>query len=295
MNPRTGATWGSRPAERADPPERPGSIGPTGHYDWGPFDALQVDEPRVAAGRGLPLRDLRPRPRWRRQRRSPATSRAATCLSPSAPDAPPSTAVSIARWTRWRQAGTLMHELGHNLGLRPRRRATTWCDKPNYLSVMNYAFQLSGLDVAREPDVLPRLLALHDPARRARRWTRAMASASPAVRRRPAQHDRHAALPAPQHLWRCLLRVHFDFDCSGANGGTVSSRRDGRRHQDACCRASPTGRRSSTPGRHRRTSGAVLPATTRADGAAARRAAHRRRPRSTRRCRPSSPRSRSPR
>jgi hypothetical protein len=41
-------------------------------------------------------------------------------------------------------AGTLMHELGHNLGLRhggnePRNH------KPNYLSIMNYTFQLRGL------------------------------------------------------------------------------------------------------------------------------------------------------
>ncbi len=42
------------------------------------------------------------------------------------------------------QAGTLMHELGHNLGLRH-----GGCDdtnaKPGYASVMNYAFQMDGL------------------------------------------------------------------------------------------------------------------------------------------------------
>jgi len=42
------------------------------------------------------------------------------------------------------QAGTLMHELGHNLGLRH-----GGCDdgnaKPGYLSIMNYAYQMEGI------------------------------------------------------------------------------------------------------------------------------------------------------
>ena len=42
------------------------------------------------------------------------------------------------------QSGTFMHELGHNLGLRHGGGDPVNC-KPNYLSVMNYAFQLTGL------------------------------------------------------------------------------------------------------------------------------------------------------
>lgn len=42
------------------------------------------------------------------------------------------------------QAGTVMHELGHNLGLRHGGDDNT-NDKPNYLSVMNYLYQLNGL------------------------------------------------------------------------------------------------------------------------------------------------------
>jgi hypothetical protein len=38
------------------------------------------------------------------------------------------------------QAGTLMHELGHNLNLDHGGKDDINC-KPNYLSVMNYAFQ----------------------------------------------------------------------------------------------------------------------------------------------------------
>lgn len=74
-----------------------------------------------------------------------------------------STATRDAAWE-----GTLMHELGHNLGLRHGGGATIDTDaagkptsancKPNYLSVMNYAFQMPGsvpvtswkLDYSRE-------------------------------------------------------------------------------------------------------------------------------------------------
>jgi uncharacterized repeat protein (TIGR01451 family) len=44
--------------------------------------------------------------------------------------------------------GTFLHELGHNLGLRHGGDQETNC-KPNYLSIMNYNFQLSGLPNTR--------------------------------------------------------------------------------------------------------------------------------------------------
>ncbi|MFC1921741.1 choice-of-anchor L domain-containing protein [Chloroflexota bacterium] len=57
--------------------------------------------------------------------------------------------VSLGGWsgmtgTEDQQAGTFMHEFGHNLGLRHGGEDhTQW--KPNYLSVMNYSFQTRGL------------------------------------------------------------------------------------------------------------------------------------------------------
>jgi hypothetical protein len=51
------------------------------------------------------------------------------------------------------QAGTLMHELGHNLGLRHGGDDDTNF-KPGYASVMNYAFQMSGITRGGERGVL---------------------------------------------------------------------------------------------------------------------------------------------
>ena len=44
------------------------------------------------------------------------------------------------------QASTIMHELGHNLALRHGGDVDT-NDKPNYLSIMNYTYQMSGLPI----------------------------------------------------------------------------------------------------------------------------------------------------
>ena len=49
-----------------------------------------------------------------------------------------------SRLTPQQEAGTFMHELGHNLGLGDGGGDAVKY-KPNYLSVMNYAFQLTGL------------------------------------------------------------------------------------------------------------------------------------------------------
>jgi len=48
------------------------------------------------------------------------------------------------------EAATLMHELGHNLGLR-HGGADDVNQKPNYISVMNFSYQLSGIIQAQVP------------------------------------------------------------------------------------------------------------------------------------------------
>lgn len=66
--------------------------------------------------------------------------------------------VTMGNWstpggTIQQQAGTLMHELGHNLGLRHGGDENANY-KPNYLSIMSYNYQLIGMRVDGEDGVL---------------------------------------------------------------------------------------------------------------------------------------------
>ncbi|MAW78557.1 MAG: hypothetical protein CMJ95_14410 [Planctomycetes bacterium] len=142
MNPTTGDTWGARSkSEALAHVGGLGSFGASG-YDWSDFDTIKEDEFSVLRGdvfhycifahgigalatqtssgisRGLPASDL---------------------------------IVSLGRWgtnpgTVNQQAGTFIHELGHNLGLKHGGNNHEH-KKPNYLSVMNYSFQTNGLRI----------------------------------------------------------------------------------------------------------------------------------------------------
>ena len=48
-------------------------------------------------------------------------------------------------------AATFMHELGHNLGLVHGGDEVCINQKPNYVSVMNYTYQLNGIPLATAP------------------------------------------------------------------------------------------------------------------------------------------------
>jgi hypothetical protein len=144
MDPRTGATWGGR-SDRDELPhvdvlgERV-----AGEYDWTEFDVLKESgfaaerepvfhyaisghgyaSPLETSGgisRGIEAADL-------------LVTLGAGCAGAGAD----------CTFTQAEQAGTLMHELGHNLGLR-HGGGDGVNFKPNYLSIMNYAFQMSGL------------------------------------------------------------------------------------------------------------------------------------------------------
>ncbi len=142
MNPRTGALWGSRSRQTSVPHQALLGSVTADQYDWGPFDALKAahfpsarrtafhyaisahgHDGRVSGvARDIPSSDL-------------LVTLGAGCQSLTGFDC---TLDATA------QAGTLMHELGHNLGLRHGGNDDL-VNKPNYLSVMNYSFQLTGL------------------------------------------------------------------------------------------------------------------------------------------------------
>ncbi|MFI9329893.1 OmpL47-type beta-barrel domain-containing protein [Kitasatospora sp. NPDC052868] len=52
------------------------------------------------------------------------------------------------------QAGTLMHELGHDLGLKHGGSTDTPNHQPQYFSVMNYSYQLGGLSIGTTTGVM---------------------------------------------------------------------------------------------------------------------------------------------
>ena len=144
MNPVTGELWGALSRSNALAHDEDLGTG-SNPYDWSEFDAIKgVGVPgSFGIERGdafhycIFAHDL---------------SAALTSTSGISRDLPASDfIVSLGSWdgstgTINQQAGTLMHEFGHNLSLRHggddhRNR------EPNYLSVMNYNFQTTGLRV----------------------------------------------------------------------------------------------------------------------------------------------------
>jgi hypothetical protein len=146
MNPKTGAKWGGLSKARATA-ERPvfGSNSIVGKYKWAEFDAVKANnfsaarqrifhyalsvnrygtetEGSSGLSRGGPANDF-------------LLSLGGTCGDKL-----------DCTGTQLEQAASFMHELGHNLGLRHGGDEETNY-KPDYISVMNYAFNLTGLSV----------------------------------------------------------------------------------------------------------------------------------------------------
>ena len=223
MNPRTGARWGARSGhDILSHVDVLGTVG-AGGYDWGDFDALRTanfaeerepafhymisahghDGTRSGIARTIPGSDFQ-------------VTLGAGCQQATGIDC---TLDADA------QAGTFMHELGHNLGLRhggdDERLA-----KPTYISVMNYDFQLTGLlrdDLTTRTDYARFGLALNEAALDETRGFGALPGSA------AARFLTMGRCPSgAQTMWP-LQRGPVNFDCDGTTGGVVSSdvNRDG--------------------------------------------------------------------
>jgi hypothetical protein len=146
MDPVTNATWGSQSESDALTHDNAlGTFFANGNYNWSEFDTIK--------GAGVPGNfDVR---------RADvfhycifAHNLSATSISGISRGIPASDLiVSLGSWTSStgttnEQAGTLMHELGHNLGLFHGGDDPFGNYEPNYLSIMSYAFQMAGLRIS---------------------------------------------------------------------------------------------------------------------------------------------------
>lgn len=141
MNPKTGATWGTRSRSQVVPFQK--SLGSFNgdNYDWSAFDGIRSS-----------YFDQARRPIFRYNlsiNRYAGSGSSGIARGITSSDF----IVSLGSWcgqegkcpgSENAQTGTFMHELGHTLGLKHGGGDHIQA-KPNYLSIMNYDFQIGGL------------------------------------------------------------------------------------------------------------------------------------------------------
>ena len=237
MNPRTGALWGSRSRQSSIPHQdvarvrrrRPSTTGARSTRSRTP-----TSPPRAA---GVPLRDLRARTRRHGSAASRATSPAATCSSRSAPAAWPATGsdCTLDATRPGRDADARARPQPRPA---PRRRRRPDLNKPNYLSVMNYNFQLTGPDAGQPHRSSWTTRASRSPLNETRARRGARLRRSRAVRRRAS--TRSGVCPnGAQTAWFARGRA----DRLQLRRG---DRRHGRRPTSTATAPRPRCRRSST-------------------------------------------------
>ena len=120
------------------------------------------------------------------------------------------------------QAGTFMHELGHNLGLRHGGDDGDLY-KPSHLSVMNYTFQLTGLvhtNLTRELDYSRHGFAMNETA-----LNEVTGFGFPAAAPQAAYLTEvrcASAADTRRMVWK-LATSKVDFNCDGTKAGVVST------------------------------------------------------------------------
>jgi hypothetical protein len=135
------ATWGSLSGGNALPYQQNLGTYTADNYNWTQFDQLKVVHFDEAC---LPIFHYNI---WANQLCPEFEATSGISRGDGASDF----IVSLGGWagsngTQAQQAGTFMHELGHNPGLK-HGGADELNYKPNYLSIMNYSFQMTGLYV----------------------------------------------------------------------------------------------------------------------------------------------------
>lgn len=150
MNPLTGQKWGSQ--SRTGNDDLPyqaltGRLDANGEYDWSDIETIKrmhfLPAKRAAVFHYAVFLNTRPGGVGDTSGTSRGIVGGDFLVSLGHPSWSGPAAASIG--TDQEQAGTFMHELGHNLGLRHGGFEGNPNGKPNYLSVMNYPFQTGGL------------------------------------------------------------------------------------------------------------------------------------------------------
>ena len=223
MNPVTGATWGTlSDADALGFQNVLGTFEPGGNYNWSAFDTVKAAnfssdrEPAfhyvVAANQYGEASNT-----------SSGISRgigASDLLVTLGAFPTPGGTIS-------QQAGTLMHELGHNLALR-HGGDDDLNYKPNYLSIMNYSFQMGGLlraDGARVLDYSRLAIGLDESALDESTGFGYSAGSDPAqFMTMVGCPNNSAPIGDPGTLFvEPLLAGPVDWDCDGATGGVVAA------------------------------------------------------------------------
>ena len=143
MNPVTGAKWGSRSKQSSIAHQAQTGSVTNDTYDWSPFDALKAAnfDPKRAPVFHYAISAHAHDGTFSGISRGVGASDFLVTLGAGCQALNPGPDCTLDADG---QAGTFMHELGHNLGLRHGGGDDVGY-KPNYLSVMNYAYQLPGL------------------------------------------------------------------------------------------------------------------------------------------------------
>jgi hypothetical protein len=138
----SGATWGTLSRSGSTPHKEVVGSGSETNYDWSEFEAIK--KKNFPAARAPVFRYALSIHRYgSKSQDSGGLGRVAGGDFLIAMGAYCDAGIDC-QGTEAEQAGTFMHELGHTLGLR-HGGDTNVNYKPNYFSIMNYAFQISGL------------------------------------------------------------------------------------------------------------------------------------------------------